>query len=198
MIKKKVLVAVALLLCSQLASATSITFETVFPQCKDATGIEGNLKCGVYFMLPSAHIDLLWNLVFDAFVTSLEQIGSDTLNAMFQNAHLFFNSITDLNYDNMISAVFSTLALMPVALYTWIYGIVSSVLAYILVLVIEFIKTYSQFAVGSLLWSKVLYNEVDYWKTVSDIKRGSLIVAIAMIGGSILLFLLDWNVWRLF
>lgn len=196
--KKGFCTLILLLLLSNLASATDLTYDTMFPNCReDATqDFEGWMRCGATFILPNLHLDTLYSLVLNAFVTSIQDIGSSTIDLLFQKVGEFASGAVNLDFATTTTAFWSFSVIFVTTPLAWFWGVLSSVLVYILLMMFEFVKTYLLIAVSWMLWSTVIFREIKYLEKLTDLYFMIGIVAIALIGGSMLLLAYDVNVWR--
>jgi hypothetical protein len=94
---------------------------------------------------------------------------------------------------HIIQIVLLPLTTGLIAIPTFIYAIVSSIVAYCLLITFEFIKTYLLISLMWLLWSEVLFHESRGLSL--NFKQSAILISGLMVVGSIALLAADVTIW---
>lgn len=194
------------------ASATTLTFETLYPECVNdsvTSDFMDGVRCGAYFLTPNFHFPALWNIGVNAFrdavVNTGENVVNSTLNIVQPSRYYYYNengTVNDVidNQQGIFSMVIGDIKNIVVTVlgipFVVVYGVVSSILVYLLLMLIECIKTYLIIAVSWCLWSTVFFGEIKYMEKLGDLNLMVVVIPLLLIGGSILLFVFDVSIWR--
>jgi len=201
-IKKKVLVLALLFVLVSFASATDLSFATFFPECPDniTSSFDSSVRCGAYFFVPNLHFEAGWNLLLNGITGAVQNIGSVILGKI-TDVSMADKDLQSVGLLDYIITAFSRLVLalfilsgggVLYAIPVFVYGVASSVIAYICLLTFDFVKTYLFVSVGWLLWRDVLFDDSSLeWNYQGRV----LVVAALMVVGSIVLLAMDFTVW---
>lgn len=164
---KNITLLIALIMLSQTvnAGAFMLQWEDIFPMCAKTNTDYNPIRCGSEFLIPNFHLGLMFSMISNI-VTSfflIEDIAaftnlflSNPINAVggilsdiadtFLN---FFNTTDDVSSIDVLSGLFS-------GFLSWIFGIITPFMIILMIIYIEFIKTYLILAIAFMLWTYVL------------------------------------------
>lgn len=182
------------------ASATVLEFETIYPECmgdqETMTDFEESVRCSCYFLAPNFHVRTFNNLVREAFFDSLMSGGmfifnqvTAGINSFFGDDGLIYSGDPKKGAEGILN--FGLVLASPVVI---IWGFVSAVAIYTLLIVWEFLKTYLIIGVSWSLWSRVIFGEVK-WSGWLHSNFGALLISLFLIVGTVVLLALDITVW---
>lgn len=163
---RPILLLSALILCSGLASAEgafNLEWTDIFPMCALDSGDYNLVRCGCEFMIPNFHLGFMYDMVSNM-VTSFFMLEglydfvigfySDPVGAIKGLVGGFLDTVADFfliggDEDRTSLEVLSDIFN---GIIGWIYAIVTPFIMIILLLFIEFIKTYLFLAIPLNLW----------------------------------------------
>lgn len=200
---------IALLVLTTQATAVKLEYTRFFPECSfyDRDLSLGSLtRCGCYFFIPNAHMEAGYDLTIKAFGDGVWQLITRELTYVkdFFTEDILTTKIFTLEF---LIDKFKLLFNMTLEPFTLMFDVGSGVLAYLLLLMFEFIKTYLfWFIVPAAAWNLVFYGIAVLMNQPYAFKGGGillnplsmgLLVTGAILIGSILLVLLDFSIFNL-
>ncbi len=203
--KKKVFISIIFLLLVGSVSATDLSFTTFFPECGDSTrdSFESSIRCGAYFLVPNFHWEAGKKLLIDNIINSVYSIGNVIVDIMYSPIkELQSKDLSSIGVVDYIKATILTVVYLfglffggsvLIALGLFLYAILSSVVAFCLLITFEFIKTYLLISLMWLLWSEVLFHESKSFPL--SFKQSAILIAGLMVAGSIVLLAANVTIW---
>lgn len=161
---------ILLILLSPLVNAEGafmLQWGDIFPMCAIESEEYNVVRCGCEFLIPNFHLGLMYNM-FANMLTSFFLVNdisaffnlfmSNPVNAIggiladITDTFIDFFIVTpenDIPAQDIISGLFE-------GVISWIFGIITPFMVLIMILFIEFIKTYLLLAIPFILWTYLL------------------------------------------
>lgn len=170
-----------------------------FPACGAESGRVDYVRCGCEFLIPNFHIGMIGNMISNSVISFLlvkdlmslltdlvtNPVGTtlDFAGSIFWGVvHVFAPDFRDPDWHETqgVTGTFSTILN---GVLKWMFGVVTPVLAIILILSFEFIKTYLLLTIPFMLWVHVgmeinLISNAPQW----GIKIAILTVVVLFLG----------------
>jgi len=185
------------LMLTQNVSATQVSWSNIFIECdNDATFWE----CASLFFVPNLHVGagkaLIWDSLFsidDIYFSEFKKAGDALFISFLELTEIedifsfdFLGAIKDL-----INFALTAFALKP--LIIWLFGIISGIVVYLLIIAIEFVKNYLLISTIWLCWN-VAIREITNWEFGGiGIKNTAIICGVVMIVGTLFLLSFKWG-----
>jgi len=194
---KIIILFMIVLMLTESVSATSISWSNIFLECGEGATF---WECASLFFVPNLHVragkTLIWDSIWsidEIYVGEITKAGND-----FSESFLGIEDINDIfTFDflgaikNLINVLLVVFGLKPLAI--WLYGIISGIIVYLLIISIEFVKNYLLISTMWLCWT-IAIREITNWEFGGiGIQNTAIICGIIMIVGTIFILSFKWG-----